>query len=370
MKLLLYLFTLFMAVSLKAQNGTYFPSNLFLLNLPTNAAPAAFLAVNAAGQVFETATPAGGSGTPGGSTYSVQWNTNSTFAGDSFLQYFPASAAGGDGFARFLLSDGSQTNMMRDTGFGTVSGHNLYLYASNTLRLALTPAGHFGPAGFSAYSNAFSLGFANFPWSTSFVNQVSAKVGIDVGVGSGTAAIVTLSDANGTNYQLTTPAMSSNVFERGPKNMSPGVRVYFNETGTNQATNINIGEYMESAVTNITHYGSGVSTNVTSIVLTPGEWDVTGLLTFDRNGANFVNVGLYMAVSPTTNNSFAGEQSGYNASYNYGAASNTFSFINLSVPAVRVVTATNATYYLKGYADIYNTGFPTMSGRISARRWR
>lgn len=49
-------------VSLNAQSGTFFPSNVFFLNLPTNASPVAFIAVDEAGKVYETAAPAGGSG--------------------------------------------------------------------------------------------------------------------------------------------------------------------------------------------------------------------------------------------------------------------------------------------------------------------
>lgn len=62
MKKLFPFLLLLLAVSLNAQDGAYFPSNVFLINLPTNASPVAFLTVDGGGKVYETATPAGGGG--------------------------------------------------------------------------------------------------------------------------------------------------------------------------------------------------------------------------------------------------------------------------------------------------------------------
>lgn len=330
--------------ALDVQGNASIRTNLFLPNLPTNASPVAFLTVDAGGKVFETATPAGGSGTPGGSDGAIQVGTNGTFGGYDTFRFVSVSNATFGGPYAYIADGGGGagrgSNYFSASGVGALGAGRFVIGTSNgTPRWDFTIDGSFVPTATAAgSSNRFDVGSSNLPIRTLYAQNIDTKEGVS--------------------------AISGNVATLILTNGIMGV------TNGSDAGAGFVGEYISSAVTNIAHYGSGVSTNVTSIALTPGDWEVTGMLTFDRNGAAFSSVGLYMAVSPTTNNSFAGEQSGYNAAYNYGAASNSFGFLNLSVSAVRVNIATNATYYLKGYADVYSAAFPKMSGRISARRAR
>lgn len=133
-----------------------------------------------------------------------------------------------------------------------------------------------------------------------------------------------------------------------------------------------IGEYIESLVSSPTNTGAtNVAYNVTSISLTAGDWDVSGIIDFFRNGATFTSVDLYTAISPTSGNSFSGETNGVNANeFSVAAALLTFSQITLTIPTFRVSLSGTTTYYLKGYVNAYTAGQPTNAARISARRVR
>jgi len=142
-------------------------------------------------------------------------------------------------------------------------------------------------------------------------------------------------------------------------------------TGT--ATNNNavagvVGEYVESVV------GSGsVGTtaqyyDITSISLTAGDWDVTGIVMYLRNGASWT--GIELGISQTTGNSGTGLVAGSNAVYSYPAAASTvYNYVTLSIPSFRILLSGNSTVYLKGYAE-YTAATPIRYGRLSARRVR
>lgn len=235
MKLFLSLFLLTVAVSLSAQDGTTFPTNVFLKHLPGSGD---HVAVRADGLLMRT-NIAGGSGTPGGSTFSLQYNGTNTLAGDTNFTYVPFHLDGGDPISPtwFLTYPASGvTNFVSGTGgFGTLSGTPMYLTTSNSVRWILGPGGTFYPNG----SNLFSIGTHLLPAATNYAQHFSAKDGMDIAGGGG--AIIGLKDADGTNVNLRIPNMDGFDAEfRWFKNTNAGVMVSLSETGTNQFTNITL----------------------------------------------------------------------------------------------------------------------------------
>lgn len=110
-----------------------------------------------------------GSGTPGGSTYSVQWNNAGAFAGDTALQYHPIEFYG-EAFGPVLgvgLAGGS-TNLMDPYGF-TVLGENDMAFRTpgptDTRWKISSLTGAFMPAA----SNAVNIGSRLIPTATNFM---------------------------------------------------------------------------------------------------------------------------------------------------------------------------------------------------------
>ena len=136
-------------------------------------------------------------------------------------------------------------------------------------------------------------------------------------------------------------------------------------TATNDsATAGNVGEFIISAVSSVAASASSSFSDITSISLTAGDWDVTLFMT-----VNSTNVGsvAYVAVgiSSTPGNNAAGL-----ANYSTLASSNLVgSPTVLIIPALRVTISTTTTYYAKGYSS-YSGTTPYYAGRLSARRVR
>lgn len=137
-------------------------------------------------------------------------------------------------------------------------------------------------------------------------------------------------------------------------------------TNNSAATGI-VGEYIvatRSSGSAITSGGTGNYGDVTSISLTAGDWDVTGVVAYGGGTAvQYVAAGI----SVTTGNSATGLDEG--DTLTYSAAPTATNDAVPVVPDVRILIASTTTVYLK-----YRTGFTTTSpnifGRISARRRR
>ena len=107
---------------------------------------------------------------------------------------------------------------------------------------------------------------------------------------------------------------------------------------------------------------SGAYGDITSLTLTAGDWDVTGILAA-AGVATYIGVGI----STTSGNSSAGLSEGDTLVYCVGpTASNNQ---DATIPNVRFSLASTTTVYLKVTSG-YPAGSPTFGGRISARRMR
>lgn len=106
--------------------------------------------------------------------------------------------------------------------------------------------------------------------------------------------------------------------------------------------------------------------DLTSLVLQPGEYDLTAMLETNNNGS--VTAGIVaVGISTTSGNSTTGLENGVNRALAYNVGTTGYQY-SLAVPNYRVVVTTPTTYYLKGYYASTITNFQHTGYRLSARR--
>lgn len=128
-----------------------------------------------------------------------------------------------------------------------------------------------------------------------------------------------------------------------------------------------VGEYVESVVTaqNLTN---NTFVNVTSISLTAGDWDVSGIVAINQAGATSTG-GSNAAISVNSGNTQTDHVLGSNYVAGIANFGTTGTTLTLAIPTYRLSLSSTTTVYLK--ARVFFTGGPeTGQGRISARRVR
>lgn len=130
-----------------------------------------------------------------------------------------------------------------------------------------------------------------------------------------------------------------------------------------------VGEYISSVIpfasgANLTN-GSPTA-NITSISLTAGDWDVTGVTVITLNGAVASTAGCVANVT-TTSASLTGSQG--DGRTDFPIAPTSLRDVTLPIPNYRVSLSTTTTVYLVGSAPV-TTGTMVGFGRLSARRMR
>lgn len=130
------------------------------------------------------------------------------------------------------------------------------------------------------------------------------------------------------------------------------------------------GEYVSTiSVNNVNAAATTVFDDLLNISLTAGDWDVSGCIYTDRNGATWSVVWIFFGT--TAGNNTTGSVVGDNSNYNEWAnSSSTPAFFMTCIPSVRMTFSSTTTVYLKRYFA-YSAGTPrSAGGRISARRAR
>lgn len=129
-----------------------------------------------------------------------------------------------------------------------------------------------------------------------------------------------------------------------------------------------IGEYISSSVDSVSITTTNSGEDITSISLTPGDWDVTGMVTLDRNTATWSSFELF--ILSVSGNSFTGNDFGINYLLQAWASSATTPVdASITIANTRVSISTTTTIYLKVRA-LFSAGNPLAFGGISARRVR
>ena len=129
------------------------------------------------------------------------------------------------------------------------------------------------------------------------------------------------------------------------------------------------GEYIES-VTLQNVGATGLFSDLTSISLTAGDWDVSGLANWVPNGATFTTTDFELGISSTAGNSNTGLTLGSNWVLYSDVVPITFTNFSAAVPVYRISLASTTTFYLKGKISAYSVATPQVSVRLSARRVR
>lgn len=127
-----------------------------------------------------------------------------------------------------------------------------------------------------------------------------------------------------------------------------------------------IGEYVESVISTFQTITNNVtSQNLTSISLTAGDWDVTGMVTFTINGSNidmcYAGISLYSGSTDTD------RVQGKN--WLQTREPNVYVNTSVTIANYRISISSTTTVYLKVYAE-FTSGNPKALGTISARRVR
>lgn len=137
--------------------------------------------------------------------------------------------------------------------------------------------------------------------------------------------------------------------------------------GTTDATAGNVGEYIESVISSASIGTSGTWTDMGSISLTAGDWDVSGILNVDSNGATLGTPRATMAISVNSGATTTDHVLGSNALT--VAIASTPNLTGAVLAPYRLKVSATTTVYLKLLAT-YTVATPTRVGRISARRMR
>lgn len=140
-------------------------------------------------------------------------------------------------------------------------------------------------------------------------------------------------------------------------------------TTNDNASTGNIGEYVSATLSS----GSAVSltsstpANVTSISLTAGDWEVSGVVTI--SWSNTSNVNIMKAAVSTTSATISDGVCGTNSTYLGGALGANLPIMNLPTGSMRVSIAGTTTVYLVGQGN-WTTSTNAAYGQIKARRVR
>lgn len=133
------------------------------------------------------------------------------------------------------------------------------------------------------------------------------------------------------------------------------------DTGISQLGSVALGTQVRGQASSV-GVSSNTPTDITSILLTPGNWNISCLAQADATGgvSNAFQIGI-----STTSGSFAGLTEGDNLLAYTPTVGGTFTSFGLSIPDYYVSVISNTTFYLEGQVTIVS-GTASVSGRISA----
>jgi len=178
-------------------------------------------------------------------------------------------------------------------------------------------------------------------------------------VGALASSGITGAAASGANADITSMTAVTSISATG------GTAVKGTNTNDNAAVG-NIGEYISSVVplASAVSITNGVNTNVTSVSLTAGDWDVSGIVSF--NFAATTSITALAGGITTTSATFD-----LNAAYIHRTAAFVpgGQAIGYGIPTIRISLAATTTVYLVAVAN-FTVSTATAYGRIDARRVR
>jgi len=174
----------------------------------------------------------------------------------------------------------------------------------------------------------------------------------------------------GDNVLATAPTLVGNVtLSTGNLVVSTSGKGILGTATNNNADTGVVGEFVSSTILQVNRVAltTGTPVNVTSISLTAGDWDVTGLLGLSENSSTAWTyyIGSISDVSGTVSTSVTNNVQG-------SVNSSTLAVVNVYLPGpvVRVSLASTTTYYLVAQGGFTGGSGQAAFGTISARRVR
>lgn len=255
------------------------------------------------------------------------------------------------------------------TGTYVASAHNILT------NLNWSNAGH-------TIDEDVALGSYGLTGSSATVTYVQASTGVftssitTVGINFSTAAAVRKIVWSDGTVQVSSPVTpSAGVTETSSPTWS-GTHLFIGSTSVLGTTTNNnaqtgyIGEYVSSEVQDVASEGSNKYTTITTISLTPGDWDVTANTMFLRAGASFSNTELSSCITLYDSASSGCALSGIEFGDYNAVVPTSFSYFSFRTGPERFSIATSTTVRLEGYMTTYGSGTPTYRGQLRARRVR
>ena len=173
------------------------------------------------------------------------------------------------------------------------------------------------------------------------------------------------------------PAFGATVFYASSvNNVAPTICATLSDTGcsftgtttNNNATSGIIGEYKESVVAAVNVGANTTFSNITSISLTAGDWDVSLVCDLDVTGATSSQILVGLSTDPTAT-TFSDSVTGSNQIRIDYLTTALTAQVPLAIPVLRASLSTTTSYFVKCRV-IYTATTPKFYGRISARRVR
>jgi len=251
------------------------------------------------------------------------------------------------------------------TGMGTGVSTFLATPTSANLKTAVTDETGSGPLVFSNSPTLVSP-ILGTPTSGTLTNCTLPVSGLS-NTGAGVANFLsTPSSANLATAVTDETGTGSLVFGTSPTINNPNIVGVTN--GTNASAG-SVGEYVSSTLVNASSVSmtTNVTSNITSISLTAGDWDINGLVVWSFGGSTVILTEL--AGISTVSAGMPTVDSGQIGGFAFGAGKTGGGADYSVTPTVRLSINSTTTVYLVGKAT-FPTSTMAASGTISARRVR
>lgn len=232
------------------------------------------------------------------------------------------------------------------TGTIIVIGCDIDNTATNTTCLTIggaTTSGVFNSLIASGTASAITISVAGFACN----NNIISSGNTNAITGSGTI--------NYSNLSFTSTSKTINTTTQGIAGIAFGLTTITPTAGM-------IGEQIRSAIAldAVTITTTGTAQNLTSISLTAGVWDISGLIEYKSLGGTFSSCNCSIGTTSATLGTAAD-----NNVQMPGVVGT--SYVTVAIPAWRLVISSTTTVYLVAFANFTVTQ-PTAGGRISATR--
>lgn len=271
-------------------------------------------------------------------------------------------ATPGAGVVRFYSKSGDQLyyknsagteKLIADSGTGvdlssdqTIAGMKTFV---DGVFNSQSSNGSFSPSAINQITNNYTISSSDTVTLTTSANWMNLGTLLVSGTLTITSGVVECLDAYSPPAAVTAQITSNQI--RGSSTNDFGNAGY-------------LGEYLSSSNSGGVTLSSNVWTNITSITLSPGDWDVSGTINFQVSGSS--GTAAELAVSQFSGTTTTDHSVGDNdlrcapptTSYDTGGV----------IPTWRVSTAGSPVVYVKARMTFAGSGFA--EGRISARRAR